>query len=167
MQGLSINRGTFFIIFQTVPNIMKALRLLLIFLPVISIAQNLVVPSARWTTQPWEARWIGPTENKSQYGVYHFRKTFTLSAPPEKFIIHMSGDNRYRLFVNGNYVTEGPQLSDLRHWRFESLDISKNLKQGENTLAIQVAYGGEVAPVFMMGKQAALIVQGDDATSAV
>lgn len=146
---------------------MKILNLLFLILPFASLAQTLVVPSTRWSTQPWEARWVGPTENKSQYGIYHFRKTFSLSSPPEKFIIHISADNRYRFFVNGIYVTEGPQLSDLRHWKFESLDISKNLKQGENTLAIQVAYLGEVAPVFMMGKQAALIVQGDDAASAI
>ena len=82
---------------------MKILNLLFLILPFASLAQTLVVPSTRWSTQPWEARWVGPTENKSQYGVYHFRKTFSLSSPPEKFIIHISADNRYRFFVNGIY----------------------------------------------------------------
>ena len=146
---------------------MKILKLFFLILPFASLAQTLVVPSERWSTKPWEARWIGPHENKSQYGVYHFRKIFSIASVPEKFVIHISADNRYRLFVNGSYITEGPQLSDLRHWKFESLDIAKSLKVGENTLAIQVVYLGEVAPVFMMGKQAALIVQGDDTNSAI
>ena len=48
---------------------MKILNLLFLILPFASLAQTLVVPSTRWSTQPWEARWVGPTENKSQYGV--------------------------------------------------------------------------------------------------
>jgi hypothetical protein len=33
--------------------------------------------------------------------VYHFRRTFELQARPSFFVIHVTGDNRYQLFVNG------------------------------------------------------------------
>jgi len=53
-------------------------------------------------TWHWEASWIThPSESVMDYGVFHFRKSFTLDKKPDGFIIHISADNRYRLFVNG------------------------------------------------------------------
>src|ERR1019366_4236916 len=50
----------------------------------------------------WTASWIAvPHAPRAEYGVYHFRKTFELPARPERFLVHVSADNRYQLFVNG------------------------------------------------------------------
>lgn len=132
-----------------------------------SQAQHLITPEPHIAQQRWPAQWISPKESTSQYGVYHFRKTFSLDQKPDRFVIHLTGDNRYRLFVNGKYVTEGPQNNDTRHWGFESLDIAALLNAGENTLAVQVVNYADVAPVYVMGKRTALIVQGDDSMSSV
>ncbi len=140
--------------------------LLFLLLPIVGFGQHLITPSNKYIKNRWQARWIGPKEGSFQYGVYHFRKTFSLQAKPHQFIIHLSADNRYRLFVNGVYVTDGPQISDGRHWRFESLDIGPLLKSGENLLAVQVVNFGEAAPLYMMGKRTALIVQGEDSLAA-
>jgi len=141
--------------------------IIFLFLPILSLGQQLVTPSERFVKQRWEARWVGPKEKANQYGVYHFRKSFTLDKKPHQFIIHLSADNRYRLFVNGSYVTDGPQISDARHWRFESLDIGPLLKSGENVIAVQVANFADEAPVYLMGKRAALIIQGDDSLASI
>src|SRR5882757_5215298 len=106
-------------------------------------AQTLVTPDARWTSKLWDAHWIAPQANAT--AVVYFRKSFTLAEKPSRFIIHISGDSRYRLFINGQYAGEGPQISDLRHYRFESLDISDLLIAGKNTAAIQVWNLGEEA----------------------
>jgi hypothetical protein len=142
--------------------------ILMLVQPMIYVqAQQLVTPGTHISKQRWPARWISPKESAYQYGVYHFRKTFNLTSKPEQFIIHLTGDNRYRLFVNGKYVTDGPQISDSHHWRFESLDIAEFLNAGSNTIAVQVTNWSETAPVYIMGKRTALIVQGDDAKSSV
>ena len=50
----------------------------------------------------WNARWIAPPDRSPyDYGVYHFRRAFDLSAKPSSFVVHVSADNRYQLFVNG------------------------------------------------------------------
>ncbi|HNT50878.1 MAG TPA: alpha-L-rhamnosidase, partial [Cyclobacteriaceae bacterium] len=126
------------------------LRLLLLLLPFAAIGQHLVTPTNQVIKNRWEARWIGPKDKLNSYGVHHFRKTFSLSQKPHEFIIHISADNRYRLFVNGTYVTDGPQISDSRHWRFESLDIGPLLQSGNNVLAVQVVNFAEAAPVYVM-----------------
>jgi alpha-L-rhamnosidase len=67
----------------------------------------------------WKAQWIThPSASLVDYGVFHFRKTFELEAKPHQFIINVSADNRYRLFVNGNIVCFGPERADLEHWHY-------------------------------------------------
>src|SRR4029079_3614337 len=54
-------------------------------------------------TKAWSARWITlPNISPYDYGVYHFRRTFELQSKPTSFVIHVTGDNRYQLFVTCN-----------------------------------------------------------------
>ena len=89
--------------------------------------------------EEWSAAWItNPDIYLSEFAVVHFRKSFELEEQPESFIIHVSADNRYRLFVNGVEVCEGPQRSDLWHWRYNTIDIAPYLQKDKNVLAAQV-----------------------------
>src|ERR1700744_494951 len=50
----------------------------------------------------WHANWIAvPGGDGREYGIYYFRKGFDLSARPDSFLVHVSADNRYKLFING------------------------------------------------------------------
>lgn len=119
-------------------------------------------PDKRWQTDFWKAQWIGhPTAPIRAYGVYHFRKSFDLAQKPGRFVINVSGDNRYRLFVNGKAVVSGPGRSDLQNWNYETVDIAPYLTSGKNTLAAVVTYMAEYAPFYQMHYQFGFIVQGD------
>src|SRR5207302_11134347 len=86
-------------------------------------------------TGRWTARWIAvPDSSPFDYGVYHFRKTISFAAKPASFVVHVTGDNRYQLFVNGERVVSGPARGDLFHWRYETLDIGTHLRPGKNVL---------------------------------
>src|SRR6186713_2678737 len=68
-----------------------------------------------------QARWIfHPTADPKAYGVYHFRKQFVLAVKPRQFIVRISGDDRYELFVNGKRLSAGPARGDVAHWRYET-----------------------------------------------
>src|SRR4051794_13759049 len=76
----------------------------------------------------WSARWIAPpAAPPTAYGVYHFRRVFDLASKPVSFVVHVTGDNRYQLFVNGERVVEGPARGDLMHWRYETVDLARLL----------------------------------------
>ncbi|CAM4423601.1 Alpha-L-rhamnosidase N-terminal domain-containing protein [Pedobacter westerhofensis] len=110
----------------------------------------------------WPAYWVtSPNAMQREYGVYHFRRTFNLSAAPANFIVHVSADNRYRLFVNGKPVCSGPARGDLFNWYYESIDISSYLKRGSNTIAALVWNMGELAAVGQISNQTAFMLQGN------
>lgn len=116
----------------------------------------------------WNAQWIAhPTESLLDYGIFHFRKTFELKELPKEFIINISADNRYRLFVNGKAVCFGPARSDLEHWSFESIDISEYLKQGKNVIASEVWNFGELKSWNQFSIKTAFIVQGNSVTEEI
>ena len=113
-------------------------------------------------TRAWSAHWISvPGESPYDYGVYHFRRTFDLPAQPTSFLIHVTADNRYKLYVNGEFVSLGPARGDLHNWRYESVDIARRLKTGKNVLAALVWNFGELAPEAQTTNQTGLLVQGD------
>ena len=113
-------------------------------------------------TRAWPAHWISvPDASPFDYGVYHFRRTFDLPSVPESFLIHVTADNRYKLYVNGELVSLGPARGDLPHWRYESVDIARHLKTGKNVLAAVVWNFGELAPEAQVTNRTGLLVQGD------
>ncbi len=111
----------------------------------------------------WKARWISvPDEPANTYGVYHFRKSFDLPEVPEKFIVHVSADNRYKLYVNGTLVSLGPARGDIYNWNFETVDLSHWLKAGKNTLAAVVwNYAGQKPVAQISFHQTGFILQGN------
>lgn len=109
----------------------------------------------------WQAYWISPPKiNPTGYGVYYFRKSFEMKSLPEKYIIHVSADNRYKLFINEKMVSVGPARGDLLHWNFETIDIASYLKIGKNIISAQVWNEGELRPEANITNRTAFILQG-------
>lgn len=127
-----------------------------------SIAQNREI-NPKLLHGTWTAHWIAcPDIQAKAYGVYHFRKTVQLPSKPDHFIIHVSADNRYHLYVNGHSVGRGPARSSLYNWNFGTYDIAPYLHAGTNVLAAGVWNMGEYAPVAQISRQTGFLVQGDD-----
>jgi hypothetical protein len=114
------------------------------------------------------AFWIFPIGTTGhEFGVFHFRRVFQLDVKPSNFVVHVSADNRYRLFVNGEQVSSGPQRSDLMHWRYETVDLAPHLRAGGNVVAAVVWNWGAERPVAQFSRQTAFLLQGDSPREAV
>ncbi len=111
----------------------------------------------------WNAHWISvPKEPLNEFGVYHFRKTFDIKAVPSRFIVHVSADNRYKLYLNGHLVSLGPARGDVFNWNFETVDLSPWLKEGKNVLAATVWNYAELKPLAQISfNQTGFILQGN------
>ncbi len=109
----------------------------------------------------WNAEWIThPSIDKAAYGLIHFRRSFTLRQLPDSCIIHITGDNRYRLYVNGTEVGYGPQLADIRHWRYETIDLAPYLQVGVNVIAAEVMNWGVERSYGIISHKTGLLIQG-------
>ena len=96
------------------------------------------------------ARWIAPRGTPGDsFTVFHARHTFTLEKAPARFLVHVSADNRYRLYVNGVQVSSGPERSDVNHWRYETVDLAPQLHAGRNAIAALVWNWGSARPVAL------------------
>lgn len=116
----------------------------------------------------WPARWIThPDAPKNEFGVYLFRKTVVLPSQPARFVVHVTADARYRLFVNGTSVCFGPQRSDAWVWHYESVDLAPFLRAGENVIAARVVSYGEMTPFAITGVRTGFLLQGEGEAEAV
>lgn len=125
-------------------------------------------PAENLLTGQWEAMWITcPDVSPTSYGVFHFRRTFNLADTPESFVVNVSADNRYRLFVNGEPVVSGPARGDLMHWYYETVDIAPFLKAGENVIAAKVWNLASLAPFAQLTHHTAFILQGNSQSESM
>src|SRR4051794_30167030 len=102
----------------------RILMLLLLLAAVPLSAQN-SNPMADPPTRVWKASWIThPTGPLRDPIVLHFRRSLSLAAVPAIYVVRVSADNRFILWVNGKRVGDGPARGDLGHWRYEKFDLA-------------------------------------------
>jgi hypothetical protein len=102
-----------------------------------------------------------PNVPPQAHSVVLFRKSVELREKPTKFVIHVSADNHYRLFVNGCYIGRGPARGDLAHWVYETYDIAPHLQAGRNVLAAEVINWGSKRSFTFFSQMSSFLVQGD------
>ncbi|WP_288369701.1 alpha-L-rhamnosidase C-terminal domain-containing protein [uncultured Algoriphagus sp.] len=118
--------------------------------------------------EQWTGQWISvPEIDETGAGLYLFRKTFDLESIPDSFTIRVSGDNKYKLFVNEQLVSVGPSLGDLDHWNYETVDLLPYLKTGDNIIAAKVWNEGDLKPVSQFSLKTGFIVQGESEAAKI
>jgi len=116
----------------------------------------------------WSAEWIShPTAPLREPGVFHFRKVINLPVAPEHFVVHLSADNRFALFVNGKRVAEGPARGNFFRWRYETVDLAPFLSRGDNVIAATVWQYGIYAPVAQISDRLAFLLEGDTSAERI
>ncbi|WP_041327265.1 family 78 glycoside hydrolase catalytic domain [Robiginitalea biformata] len=111
----------------------------------------------------WTAQWITlPNSDNEKSALYHFRKSINMESIPESYKVHISADNRYKLYVNGQLVSVGPYWGDIENWNYETVELAPYLKPGKNVLSAEVWNEAELRPVAQFSYKTALILQHAD-----
>ncbi|MEK7474626.1 MAG: alpha-L-rhamnosidase [Candidatus Coatesbacteria bacterium] len=101
----------------------------------------------------WPAKWIAPPplppepDGTTPSFVAAFRLRFD-AAKASTARMHVSADERYELFVDGERVGRGPERGDAEHWFFETWDIP--FSAGAHTIVARVWAMGDKAPFAQM-----------------
>lgn len=91
-----------------------------------------------------KASWVWhPALRGDEEAVLLFTNEFEL-ASDEEFVFHVSADQRYELFLDGELVSRGPDRCDLLHWSFASYKV--RLPAGRHKFEAFVWYHQSGAP---------------------
>ena len=134
-----------------------------------TVALAILIPHSRLApAQPdpvhreWKAAWIThPTAPLREPVVLHFRRSLDLPSAPSGYMVRVSADNRFILWVNGRRVGDGPARGDLAHWRYEKFDLAPFLKAGSNLITATVWNFGIFAPVAQMSDRTAFLLESE------
>jgi len=141
------------------------MRLFFAFLLLAASALPLQARSAAPPDPPhrdWHAGWIThPTAPLREPVVLHFRRALTLAAVPASYLVRVSADNRFILYVNGHRAGDGPARGDLTHWRYERFDLAPLLKPGENLITATVWNWGVYAPIAQFTDRTAFLLESE------
>lgn len=114
----------------------------------------------------WSGMWITvPGMNQHDYSVSYYRKDITLEKVPQAFVVHVTGDNRYKLYVNGALVSVGPARGDLDHWKVSKVNLTPYLHVGKNVVAAMVCNYGKETPCAVFSQATGLLIDGEGEAS--
>ena len=65
--------------------------------------------------------------------------------------IYISADDYYKLYINGEFVAQGPTPAYHFRYNYNVIDVSGFLKKGENTIAVHTLYQGLINRVWQSG----------------
>jgi len=123
---------------------------------------------AEFPSPHWNARWIAlDADPRTDLGVFALRCSIELSSVPSSFVVRLSADQRYKLFVNGQMVAFGPQRGDVRHWFYETLDLAPFLREGVNWIAALVWNFGRWAPMAQHTAQTGFVFESESCSDVL
>lgn len=79
-----------------------------------------------------------------------FRRKFTCEST-QNAILRISADDYYKLYINGQFVQQGPTTAYTFRYFYNKIDVTKYLHEGENTIAIHTYYQGLINRVWVSG----------------
>jgi hypothetical protein len=111
-----------------------------------------------WERGSWPCLWIALPEAKAPY-CCAFRRLFSLEQETV-LRVHVSADERYELFLDGQRIGLGPERGAPEYWFFETYDLL--LTTGEHSLVARVTALGELSPFAQMSVDHGFVLAADE-----
>lgn len=98
----------------------------------------------------FKAKWITAEEKIKQNFYIKVKKIFTLGTFKSAGI-RITADDYYKLYINGEFVGQGPAPAYYFAYNWNEFDITHLLKSGENEISVTVYYQGLTNRVWVSG----------------
>ncbi|MCA1902137.1 MAG: family 78 glycoside hydrolase catalytic domain [Candidatus Hydrogenedens sp.] len=80
-----------------------------------------------------------------------FRKKFIVENTPKSAEVYITADDHFKLYINGEYVLEGPTTGYPFAYPYFKYDIKQFIKTGPNIIAVHTYYRGLINRVCVSG----------------
>lgn len=88
--------------------------------------------------ESWQAKWIGSAKGREEgWPVIYARTSFDLERIPRSAVIHISAHLLFKLYVNGQFLGEGPPRSKPPRISYCSFQARSALHSGVNVIVIE------------------------------
>lgn len=91
---------------------------------------------ALYESRIWTPDW--QAEDSLVPRIVCFRKVISSDSVPENGILKISADSRYKLYINGRFIQEGPCKANKGSWYYEECRLKPYIRAGENCIAVEV-----------------------------
>lgn len=105
------------------------------------------IPMFHKENDPFPSAGINHPEHLRNRHVY-FRKSFHIEEQPTQATLRISADDYYKLYINGQFVGQGPAQGYPSHYNYNEWDLSEYLTVGKNSVAVHVYYQGLINRVY-------------------
>mgnify|MGYP006279218635 CR=1 FL=1 len=92
-------------------------------------------------SRKWNATWIWTEDAPPRNAYVLFRARFTCDAP-KGVCLFITADTRYRLYVNGMCLGDGPVQSQPYHQYYDEFQLGRHLNPGSNGISVLVHHQG-------------------------
>lgn len=97
-----------------------------------------------WDRGKWPAQWVAhPDVIGDKFSVTAYRRRFDLQ-DDSRIVIHVTADERYELFLDGNRIGRGSERGDRENWFFETYELK--LEKGAHVLVAKTWWLGPDSP---------------------
>ena len=80
-----------------------------------------------------------------------FRRSFDLACEPADAEIYITADDYYKLYINGDFVGQGPAPGYPRRYAYNVWNAAPYLHKGRNVIAVHTLYQGLINRVWVSG----------------
>ena len=80
-----------------------------------------------------------------------FRRRFSLNKQSGRYLLRFSADDYGKVYVNGDFVGQGPTTGFLTAYHFNEIDVTDKLCSGDNEILIHAYYQGLINHVWTSG----------------
>jgi len=101
----------------------------------------------------WQANWIWQAgDPQPRNFCLNARRTFAVQGEVVLALLHISADSRYRLYLNGQWLGDGPTRSFPHLQQFDTYDVTAQLQAQQNVLAVTANHYGESTFHYVLGR---------------
>lgn len=105
----------------------------------------------------WPGMWIWVEGSGSAFEVAQFSRITSMHDQDSLSKLHVSADNRYKLYLDGELIGLGPQRGDIGNWFFDTYDL-RPVREGHHVLTVIVWHDRDTAPSAQISARPALLL---------
>ncbi|RAV19157.1 family 78 glycoside hydrolase catalytic domain [Paenibacillus contaminans] len=94
-----------------------------------------------------------PHKHRAELKNHHMlvRKTFTVTGDASDAYLDITGDDYYKVYINGCFVGQGPAQSPFFQYNYNRYSVSSFLQEGVNVIAVHIYYHGLISHAYNSG----------------